>query len=126
MNKDNEIHIGKIINTVFIARGISITEFAKQLNCERPNVYNIFKRKNIDVNLLIKISHILNYDFIQEIYVKNNSYDAQANPFKITYQFEIAPENYKSFLNTIKKMEKLGIVYHKDSPSSQIEEKQLK
>ena len=40
---------------------------AEQLKCERTNVYDIFRRNDINVNLLTSISVILEYDFFAEL-----------------------------------------------------------
>ena len=59
------IHIGNIIKEIFDQQGLSASSFAKQLCCDRTNVYSIFKRESIDTALLEKISIILNHDFFQ-------------------------------------------------------------
>jgi transcriptional regulator with XRE-family HTH domain len=69
----NDIHIGKIIKDVFETRNINISEFAELLNCERTNIHKIFKRKSIDTDMLVKISQILNYDFLREVYGKSTA-----------------------------------------------------
>ena len=61
------LHIGRLIKTVFERSGMSVSEFARRLNCERTNIYTIFKRRTIDVELLINISKILNYNFFEDI-----------------------------------------------------------
>lgn len=61
------LHIGRLIKTVFERSGMTVSEFARQLNCERTNIYTIFKRRTIDVELLINISKILNYNFFEDI-----------------------------------------------------------
>lgn len=58
-----DIHIGKHIHTVFISKGLTVTEFAKRINKSRENIYHVFNRKSIDTDLLLKISEILEYDF---------------------------------------------------------------
>lgn len=45
----------------------TVTWFAGQLNCDRRNVYDIFKRATIDTQLLIQISLILNHNFYDDI-----------------------------------------------------------
>ena len=57
------VHIGKIIKERFDEQKLSATWFAKQLCCDRTNVYSIFKRESINTQLLIKISAILKHDF---------------------------------------------------------------
>jgi transcriptional regulator with XRE-family HTH domain len=61
---ENKIHIGSIIKTKLKERKMSVTDFADALNCCRNNVYKIFNSDNIDINRLVKISKILNYDFL--------------------------------------------------------------
>ena len=57
--------IGKIIEKILREKRIPVTEFAKKINTNRNNVYNIFTRETIDTGLLLKISEILEYDFFQ-------------------------------------------------------------
>lgn len=40
---------------------------AERIPCERSNVYNIFRRESISVDLLFRISEVLGYDFFKEI-----------------------------------------------------------
>ena len=49
---------------------MTITEFANRIHIERTTVYHIFKQKSIDFDRLKKISDVLNYDFITEIFQK--------------------------------------------------------
>ena len=41
-------------------KGISITDFAKLIKKSRPYTYSIFEKENIDTELLIHISSVLN------------------------------------------------------------------
>lgn len=59
------IHIGELIREELQRQGRSTTWFAKQLYCDRTNVYDIFKRKSLDTELL-RISIILKHNFFQE------------------------------------------------------------
>ena len=59
------IHIGNIIKKQFEAQGGSVSWFAKELCCDRTNIYSIFKRESIDTALLEKISIILKHDFFK-------------------------------------------------------------
>ncbi len=54
-------------------RGLRVADFAKAIHCNRTNVYDIFTRKSIDIEQLLLISKVLNYDFISEIYLQNKS-----------------------------------------------------
>ena len=45
----------------------TVVWFAEQLSCWRNNIYDIFSRKAIDTDLLVRISHILQHDFFLDI-----------------------------------------------------------
>jgi hypothetical protein len=61
------MHIGERIKQVLEERHRPVTWLAKEIQCERTNVYNIFSRKDISTGLLQKISIILNHDFFKEL-----------------------------------------------------------
>lgn len=67
-----EIHIGSIIKQKVLESPMTIKEFADRINCDRTTVYDLFKRKSIDVEKLIRISHVLDYNFIEEVYFKSS------------------------------------------------------
>ena len=62
-----EIHFGQLIKDEFDRQGRRATWLAAELNCNRSNVYSIFKRENIDVETLIKLSQVLQHNFFQDI-----------------------------------------------------------
>lgn len=64
-NTDN-VHIGQLVKSVFDESGMSVSELARQLRCERTNVYTIFKRRTVDVELLALLSEILNHNFLDD------------------------------------------------------------
>ena len=59
--------IGNIIEREVRKRGFEITDFADQINCTRQNLYNIFNRANIDIQLLARISKVLEHNFFEDI-----------------------------------------------------------
>lgn len=61
------IHIGKLIYDKLKEEERTVSWFARKLHCDRSNVYKIFKKSNIDINLLLKISIIFKYDFFRAI-----------------------------------------------------------
>ncbi|MEO6883518.1 MAG: hypothetical protein ABI199_05795 [Bacteroidia bacterium] len=63
--KEHTVNIGKIVEEQFEKSGFSVTEFGKRIHTTRENVYNIFRRKSMDSDLLQKISETLNHDFFQ-------------------------------------------------------------
>lgn len=80
-----KIHAGKKIKEHFVASGLSVSEFARRLNCHRQNVYDIFRREVIDVGLLQRISRVLGHDFVSEIY-------SQKQTSKVTLKFAVTVE----------------------------------
>lgn len=64
--------IGILIKEELERQERTVTWFAKKLNCHRVNVYDIFSRENIDIQLLIRISRILNKNYLREL---ANDYD---------------------------------------------------
>jgi len=80
------VHIGSIIKQKFEESSITIKKFADSINCERTTVYDIFERKSIDSELLLRISQVLNFDFYNEIYLSRTT-----NHFskKVLIAFEI-------------------------------------
>jgi plasmid maintenance system antidote protein VapI len=71
MKKD--IHIGTLIKEQFEKSGLSIQEFARSINRTRTTIYDIFNRKSIDVDLLMDISEVLHYPFLEEVYLPHQS-----------------------------------------------------
>lgn len=59
------LHIGQLIRDELHRQERTVSWFAKKLFCDRTNVYDIFQRKSIDTELLLRISVILNYDFFK-------------------------------------------------------------
>lgn len=69
------IHVGQLIEDTIHKQGRTVTWFAAQLCCTRPNVYKIFNKENIDVYLLWRISLILQHNFFKDLsdeYVQKN------------------------------------------------------
>ena len=60
------IHIGSIIRKYMYNHGISPQWLASKIGCNRSKIYKIYEKKSIDTDLLIKISEILNYNFLDE------------------------------------------------------------
>ena len=61
------MHIGKKIKTVMKSQGRSVSWLAAQIPCDRSNIYNIYKRDTIDVKLLMRLSVILGYNFLDDL-----------------------------------------------------------
>lgn len=80
------IHIGAIIRQKLEESPLSIAEFASRINRTRTTVYDIFHRKSIDIDLLLSISEVLEYNFIEEVYVGKSNFTLPTPP---THQYTI-------------------------------------
>lgn len=67
MQEPQEIHIGKLIQNVLKSQGRSVTWLANELGCCRTNLYLIFRKQYIDIELLIRIAKILDHNFFADI-----------------------------------------------------------
>lgn len=105
MAQQENLHIGQLVKAVFDKSGMSVAEFARQINCERTNVYAIFRRRTIDVELLVKISYILDYNFLDDV-MQLTGLRAKYSPslnLNISFDNRTAEETN----DVIKQMEKL-------------------
>jgi predicted transcriptional regulator len=84
-----DIYIGTIIEQKFLETPMTVQEFADKINCDRTTVYDIFKRKSIDSEKLIRISQVLNFDFVNEIYYKQTPIPQKSQSVKITIETDI-------------------------------------
>lgn len=58
--------IGKNIRKVLKTNGHTAAWLAERIGVSRTHVYRIFKKKNIDVQLLLRISIALRHDFFAQ------------------------------------------------------------
>lgn len=61
------MHIGQHIKEVMQQQGVTATKLAKDICCTRPHVHKIFRKENIDICLLQRISNALNHDFFRDL-----------------------------------------------------------
>ncbi len=61
------MHIGNRIKEILVKKGRTAIWLAAQIPCERSNVYHIFRREDINLNLLCRISVILGHNFLAEL-----------------------------------------------------------
>ncbi|MBO5185836.1 MAG: XRE family transcriptional regulator [Prevotella sp.] len=67
------MHIGNRIKEVLFEQGHNACWLADRIPCERSNVYHIFKRNDLGIQLLLTISGILNHDFFAELSAEYNA-----------------------------------------------------
>ena len=63
------IYIGKLIRKEFELqpKAHTVLWLADRLNCNHTNVYNIFRRRAMDTQLLERICLILRYNFFRDL-----------------------------------------------------------
>ncbi len=59
------VHIGSLIRQEMKRQERTVSWLARNLSCDRTNVYRIFQKDNIDCILLDRIGRILNYNFFK-------------------------------------------------------------
>lgn len=89
----NNIHIGKEIRIILDKSGMTYTEFARKIHCERQSLYYLFKSKSIDIDRLVLISKVLNHNFLQ-LYIP--SIETQQKLTKNTIIINIDANNIKN------------------------------
>jgi transcriptional regulator with XRE-family HTH domain len=62
---DDHLIIGERIKDVFEAKKMKLKDFAEAIGVARQNVYRIFEKDTIDIDLLLQISTVLEHDFIR-------------------------------------------------------------
>lgn len=58
-----QFSIGQLIKQELARQGRTVTWLARQVNCDRRNIYHVFSRAYIDTALLFRISIALRTDF---------------------------------------------------------------
>jgi hypothetical protein len=77
------MHVGKRIKEVLDEQGRSASWLASKIPCERTNMYDIFKREDVSVALLFKVSSILGHDFFLEISNELRNSQTDPSPYSI-------------------------------------------
>lgn len=63
-----DIHIGQMIQAEMNRQGRTVNWLAKEICCEKSNVYKMFRRKSLDLDQLMKICDVLKYNFLKDCY----------------------------------------------------------
>ena len=62
------IHIGQLIKEKVTEKRLSQEALGKMINTTKQNVGNIYKRRSIDTQLLLKLCVVLEYNFFEAFY----------------------------------------------------------
>ncbi len=61
------MHIGRQIQKTLACKGMTVVAFARSIPTSRENAYRIFKKRNIDIQLLQRICLVLEHDFFKDL-----------------------------------------------------------
>lgn len=70
---ENDIHIGNLIKNFVRENHINSAELARKIGKTRQNIYDLYKRDDIEVKLLLAISEALNHNFVNDIYPQKSA-----------------------------------------------------
>ena len=68
-----DVHVGELIHQELKLQGRTVNWLAKEIYCERSNIYKMFCRKSIDLAQLMKISEVLEHNFLKDCYEESDS-----------------------------------------------------
>ncbi len=68
MEPMKNVHIGQIIKMEMKRQGRSVNWLAEQIFCEKSNIYKLFHRESIDLYQLMRISEVLNHNFLKDCF----------------------------------------------------------
>lgn len=63
-----DVHIGSMIQYELKRQGKTPTWLASEIYCEKSNIYKLFKRKSIDLDQLLRISEVLQHNFLKDCF----------------------------------------------------------
>jgi len=67
MSITEEIHIGQMIRAELKAQGRTMRWFSEAIHRDYSVVHKMLKRESIDLAMLVRISKLLNHDFLRDI-----------------------------------------------------------
>ncbi|MDR2683953.1 MAG: hypothetical protein LBB53_01055 [Prevotellaceae bacterium] len=112
--KKPQIHIGNLIEKQVKKQTMSVSAFAEKIGCIRENAYNIFRLPSIDINRLIKIGEVLNYDFVKEICLQQNK--IKIPPTEITLNISLSNiQNEQQYNYLLLKLKEINAFFNSDS-----------
>ena len=94
---EQHLNIGGKIKEVFDAKKMRLKDFAESVGIARQNIYRIFEKDTIDIELLLQISLVLDYNFLQ--YYTNESSG--------TYNYKFGINHNKTEVDSNKEIEQL-------------------
>jgi len=68
-----KIHLGKLIQAFVKENNINSAELARKVGKTRQNIYDLYKRDDIEVKLFLAISEALQHNFMDELLLSNKN-----------------------------------------------------
>jgi len=62
-----KLHIGNIVKDYVLKNKVNTSELARKVGKTRQNLYDFYKREDVEVKLLLAISEALEHDFFEDI-----------------------------------------------------------
>lgn len=68
MDNMKDVHIGNLIYDELKRQGRNVQWLADQIYCGKSNVYKMFNRKSIDLDQLMRVSEVLQHNFLKDCF----------------------------------------------------------
>ena len=96
---EKQLHMGKLVKQKVKEKQLTPGKFGEMINTSRTNVYSIFSREEIRLDLLKLISKKLDYDFLQHITLQDEETNKHPN-ISIVINIDLKNENAGEFAQT--------------------------
>ena len=93
---EKHVHMGRLVKQKVNESQLSPGKFGEMINTSRTNVYSIFSREKIKLDLLKLISKKLDYDFLQHIAFQDEEITKRPN-ISIVINIDMKNENFDEF-----------------------------
>ena len=68
----NNVNIGELIHAEMVRQNRTVNWLAKEIYCEKSNVYKMFRRKSIDLAQVMRISEVLGHNFLRDCFTEED------------------------------------------------------
>lgn len=68
----NNVNIGELIHAEMVSQNRTVNWLAKEIYCEKSNVYKLFRRKSIDLAQVMRISEVLGHNFLRDCFTEED------------------------------------------------------
>jgi len=68
----NNVNIGELIHAEMVRQNRTVNWLAKEIYCEKSNVYKLFRRKSSDLAQVMRISEVLGHNFLRDCFTEED------------------------------------------------------